>query len=130
MARFAKLLDSQNGALDGPILRKISIVYNVNRGIRAKKAKVDSHADALARLLNEARPWPISLIERAEKCRQVALAAKEAGHTKTLQASAITKFSWFAQPSYWTVYDRFVAQAMGIKDGETEKTHDAILRKA
>ncbi len=116
---FRQIIDAKNGELDGSTLRRISIIYNVNRGIKAKEGNIDAHADALAEMLNKARPWPVGLVERAEKCLEVALDAKKQGHTKTLQASAITKFSWFAQPSSWTVYDRFVARAMNIKDGET-----------
>ena len=32
---------------------------------------------------------------------------------------AVTKFSWFAQPAGWTVYDRFVSRAMGIESQRT-----------
>lgn len=99
------------GKLDGVTLRRIAITYNVNRGIRAKEAGGD--AEALAKLINEASPWPTDLVDRAQKCKAIAREAEEK-YTHGIQYSAITKFSWFAQPNGWTVYDRFVARAMGV----------------
>jgi hypothetical protein len=52
---------------------------------------------------------------------QIARAAESQGHTKKVQASALTKFSWFSKPACWTVYDRFVAQAMNVRGNNAEE---------
>jgi hypothetical protein len=106
--------------LDGVSVRRIAVVYNVSRGIKKGDSNADNHADAVAQLVNEARPWPPNLGDRASKCLAIAKAAKSQGHTFTLQASAMTKFSWFAEPEEWTVYDRFVASAMKVRSQSTE----------
>jgi hypothetical protein len=118
---FRWVIDEKDGELDGVTLRRISMIYNVSRGVRADKSGTDKHAHALARLLNGARPWPTSLVERANKCLEVARKAKALGHTSGLQVSAVTKFSWFAQPAFWTVYDRFVSRAVGARSERTEE---------
>jgi len=116
---FRQAIEQKEGKLDGVTLRRIAVVYNVNRGIRAKDPQGDKHADRLAALLNASRPWPSDLVARAEKCLKVATEAKTLGHTSGLLASGVTKFSWFAQPEGWTVYDRFVSRAMETKSQET-----------
>jgi len=118
------VIAEKKGELDGTTLRRIAIIYNVSRGIRAKEENRDIHADSLAQLLNAALPWPSDIVERAKKCLEIAEKAKELRHTSTLQASAVTKFSWFAQPAGWTVYDRFVSRAMGI---ESQRTGDRMV---
>ena len=89
--------------------------YAVNRGIGAKGQEGDTHAEGLARLLNAEYPWPTSLVERSKRCAHVVHQAKTMGYTKKLEASAVTKFSWFAQPASWTVYDSLAARAMRIE---------------
>ncbi|MCP1974284.1 hypothetical protein [Bradyrhizobium elkanii] len=51
---------------------------------------------------------------------KIAKVAKSRGHTDKLQASAMTKFSWFSDPAEWTVYDRFVAHAMNASGQDTQ----------
>ncbi|MET4085626.1 hypothetical protein [Bradyrhizobium sp. S3.5.5] len=123
---FRHAIERQNGRLDGVTLRRIAIVYNVNRGIRKGEAGVDIHANALAEMINEVRDWPSDLRARAERCLDVARTAQSRGHTKELQASALTKLSWFVEPAQWTVYDRFVARAMGVKAQAT--TEEKVTR--
>jgi hypothetical protein len=118
---FRHAIERQNGRLDGITLRRIAIVYNVSRGIRKGEAGVDIHANALAQIINEAPPWPSDLGARADRCLEVARLAQSRGHTKELQASALTKFSWFVEPAHWTVYDRFVARAMNVRGQTTEE---------
>ena len=75
---FRRAIDEKKGKLDGVTLRRIAVIYNVNRGIRAKEPHGDTHANALASLLNASCPWPNDLVARAEKCLQVAREAKSA----------------------------------------------------
>lgn len=118
---FRHAVERQNGRLDGIILRRIAIVYNVSRGIRKGEGGVDIHANALAQMINETLAWPSDLRARADSCLKIAKAAQLRGHTKELQASALTKFSWFVEPAHWTVYDRFVARAMNVTGQNTEE---------
>ena len=37
-------IENNEGNLDGLTVRRIAIIYNVNRGIRAKEAEGDTHA--------------------------------------------------------------------------------------
>jgi hypothetical protein len=116
---FRHMIEKQNGCLDGITLRRIAIAYNVSRGIRKGADGVD-HAGALAQIINNASPWPSDLRARAYKCLEIAKEAQSRGHTTGLQASGLTKFSWFVQPDCWTVYDRFVAGAMKVRGGAPE----------
>jgi hypothetical protein len=113
-APFIHEIEKMNGALEGHTLRRIAIRYNVSRCILARTQDGDTHADALAQLIN-GTSWPSALVPRAEVCAELAHQACEQRHTHGILASAITKFSWFAQPLGWTVYDRFVRSAMGIR---------------
>ncbi|WLA63751.1 hypothetical protein [Bradyrhizobium diazoefficiens] len=115
-----RVIEVGAGRLDGQILRRIAVAYNVSRGVTKGENGADIHADGLARLINEASPWPSTLVERAHRCLELAASAQAAGHTKKVQASALTKFSWFAEPGQWTVYDRFVSRSMDVVDQRTE----------
>src|SRR5665811_2076427 len=90
---FLHDIGANRGNLDGPTLRRIARQYGVNRGIKAKVAGVDVHADALARYINDERPWPEGLVERAHRCIALAQRVRK-DHTHGLQLSAATKFSW------------------------------------
>lgn len=117
---FRLVVEKQNGRLDGATLRRIAIAYNVSRGVNKRDPEKDTSSDAIARLINNARPWPSGLSDRARKCLKIAQIAQSHGHTDKLQASAMTKFSWFSEPANWTVYDRFVARAMEATGKSTE----------
>ena len=112
---FIQAIKSRNGALDGITLRRIAINYNVSRGIRARTEKGDTHAEALAQLINGTK-WPSELLPRAKVCAELAREAHQRGHTVGVQLSAMSKLSWFAEPSNWTVYDRFVARAVSVQN--------------
>jgi hypothetical protein len=126
---FIQSIKRMNGVLDGVTLRRIAINYNVSRGIRGKGEDGDAHAVALAQLINGTRSWPSGLVQRAQVCAELAREAKEKCHTHGVQASAITKFSWFAQPLGWTVYDRFVRSAMDIRDPDPLRSMVSFYRE-
>lgn len=117
---FRLVIEKQNGRIDGVTLRRIAIAYNVSRGVNRRDLKADTSAEAIARLINKARPWPPGLSDRARRCLKIAQKLRADRHTDKLQASAITKFSWFSEPADWTVYDRFVARAIGATGKNTE----------
>jgi hypothetical protein len=111
---FIQEIKRGNGALNGRTLRRIATTYKVSRGIPRGGADGDTHAEALARLINDTN-WPSELVPRAKVCANLAREANEKRYTHGIQTSAITKFSWFAQPLGWTPYDTFTARAMGFR---------------
>ena len=115
---FIQEIKRGNGALNGRTLRRIATTYKVSRGIPRGGADGDTHAEALARLINDTN-WPSELVPRAKVCANLAREANEKRYTHGIQTSAITKFSWFAQPLGWTPYDTFTARAMGFRGART-----------
>jgi hypothetical protein len=97
--------------LDGDLLRRIALVYNVNRGVSAGP----ENADRLAGFLTaEAERFAGSLTYKACHCARLADEMQARGMTKHVQRSAVSKFMWFLRPDGWTVYDDFARRALGV----------------
>lgn len=108
---------SDEGKFTPASLDHLLRVYAVRRGFPAlSQAKDRKQRDlgAVVRLANEqlAAP-PKSLADRAEVCMKFAEAMQSDGLTVGRQYSAATKMSWFLSPESWTVYDSYVARAIG-----------------
>lgn len=101
-----------------PLLRRVAVRYNVNRGLLQPKGQCrgqDRAADGVIALLRDAeKTWPADLAGRAAKCVEVAEKALDENHTDKLQVSGVSKFMWFLKPEEWTLFDRFTAAGMGI----------------
>lgn len=106
-----------DGKLNGVMVRRISREYNVNRGIRRHHANRDQDpsANAIAEIVNQAtQNWPEGLEERAARCAAYANQAFDGNYTHYRLASGISKLIWFVQPTSWTPFDRFTANALGV----------------
>lgn len=104
------------GRLTAQSIRRIGSAYLVNRGIR--QLERDEGARRLADKLNVIS-WPQGFAERSDCCVRLAQWAAEtivSGETITKghQVSAMTKLMWFLHPTGWTLFDRFVAKAVGV----------------
>ena len=115
-APFIGALKAQNG-FTVPLLRRVAVRYNVNRGILQADDGSDSGANGIVGLIHDASRagnWPSSLLERAATCLRIAQEAQSHGHTATLQVSGISKFMWFLNPQGWTLFDRFASAGMNV----------------
>ena len=115
-APFLGALGVHNG-FTAPLLRRVAVRYNVNRGILQTDEDGDPAAQGIVALIHKAREqatWPSSLIDRAAKCVQLAEDAQRQKCTATLQVSGISKFMWFLRPQGWTLFDRFAVAGMGV----------------
>jgi hypothetical protein len=107
-----------NGGFTAPLLRRVAVRYNVNRGLLYPKGQeigADASALGMIGLLRDAaQVWPAGLNTRSDKCVEIAKAALNAGWTGKLQVSGVSKFIWFLKPERWTLFDRFAAAGLGI----------------
>jgi hypothetical protein len=102
--------------LSASSIRRIGLAYYFNRGIR--QLKDDEGARQLADKLNNTS-WPEGVADRCDCCLRLAhWASATMANGKTItkgqQGSAMSKLMWFLHPNGWTVFDRFVAKAVGI----------------
>lgn len=97
------------------LFRKITTRYNVARGIKARDNNKAPNTIIKLVTSTAANNWPEDLIGKAEKCRDLATKAREKDATYNDQASLMTKLMWFLKPNKWTLFDRYVADALHIK---------------
>ena len=107
-----------NKGFTEPLLRRIAVRYNVNRGLLQPKGQTaggDASATGMIGLLSAAaNGWPDDLEDRAARCVHIAETALDKKWTKTLQVSGVSKFMWFLKPDGWTLFDRFAVAGMKV----------------
>jgi len=112
-AGLRSLVIKAGGSLEEDALAAIALLYNVARGLPGKERPAETKA--LLAVLNQASAdWPVSLIDRAKLCGDIATKLQVKRLTRNHQVSGVTKFMWFLKPDRWTVFDRFAADGMGV----------------
>lgn len=114
---FLGAVDANKGSTE-PLLRRVAVRYNVNRGLLQQKGQAsgqDISATGMIGLLSAAaQAWPDDLQGRASQCVKIAETALDKGWTKTLQVSGVSKFMWFLKSDRWTLFDPFAVAGMKV----------------
>lgn len=106
-----KKMEGKGGKLTGDLARKISVRYSTHRTFRKSSANKNEKWDAIAGAITAlSQEMTGSLTDKAERCR--ACAEELGANTSAIPYSGVTKLVWFLKPERWTIYDRFVANAL------------------
>ncbi|MDF2367236.1 hypothetical protein [Sneathiella sp.] len=116
------------GKLTPELLTSIGRRYEVGRNLKTGE---NDNPQRIAKELNEVvNNWPKELVERANRCVEIANILREKGLTPAhgqnstpgTPLSAVTKLVWFIKPDSWTLYDELASKAVLTRkrNGDTD----------
>lgn len=118
-------LEVQRATMTPKMLTRISIRYNIMRGVSSKDetgTKTDVHQLILCALLNKAaKKWPRNFLKRSDVCANLASQAQEKKCLRNFQGSAVSKLMWFLKPNDWTMFDALAANGLGIRSNPSSR---------